>query len=141
MGASTMNAAVRLRIFQFACVVCVLACLWVSRLVRHEWQGTLTTRHWVVIAGAIWTAISGFTLQRRIANRQVRPRKQASTSTPFTRWRAGHIARLWMAATIGFWALLLSEFAGPPWLANAFFALALLLLLVWTPGAVPDQEA
>jgi hypothetical protein len=37
------------------------------------------------------------------------------------------------------WALLLGEFAGPPWLVNIFFAVGLLLLLVWTPGAVPAQ--
>jgi hypothetical protein len=134
-----MNAVARLRILQFACFLCVLACIWVSRLGRHEWQGTLTIRHWVVIVGAIWAAISGFTLQRRIVNRQARPRRPASTSTPFTRWRAGHIVRLWTATVVALWALLLHEFAGPPWLENAFFALALLLLLVWTPGAVPSQ--
>jgi hypothetical protein len=43
--------------------------------------------------------------------------------------------------TIGGWALLLSEFAGPPWIVKALFGLGLLLLLVWTPGAVPDQAA
>jgi hypothetical protein len=40
--------------------------------------------------------------------------------------------------TVGLWALLLSVFAGPPLAVNALFALGLLLLLVWTPGDVPD---
>ncbi|MGA1986756.1 MAG: hypothetical protein ABSG72_10845 [Candidatus Sulfotelmatobacter sp.] len=131
----------RLRILQWACILSVLACIWVSRLGRHEWQGSLTTRHWIVIVLAIWSAISGFTLQRRIVNRPARSKKAASPSTAFSRWRAGHAARLWMAATVGYWALLLCEFAGPPWLVNVFFGLSLLLLLVWTPGVVPDQAA
>jgi hypothetical protein len=118
----------------------VLGCVWVSRLGRHEWQGALSLRHWIVIAAAIWTAISGFTLQRRIVKRSTNPRRP-SNSTPFTRWRAGHIFRLWTAMTVGLSALLLSEFSGPPVIVNAFFVLSLLLLLVWMPGAAPDQTA
>jgi hypothetical protein len=136
-----MNAIARLRIVQIGCILVVFACVWVSRLGDHEWQGSLAVRHWIVIAAAIWTAISGFTLQRRIVNRPSRPAKPASRSTTFTRWRAGHIARLLTATSVGYWALLLSEFAGPPWLVNAFFALSLSLLVVWRPGAVPDQAA
>jgi hypothetical protein len=140
MGISpTRTAAKRLRVVRVACIVLVLACVGVSRLGHHVWLGTVTTAHWFVIVAAIWSAISGFTLQRRILNRPARPRKPSSTSTPFTRWRAGHIARLWTATAVGMWALLLGEFAGPPWLVNIFFAVGLLLLLVWTPGAVPAQ--
>jgi hypothetical protein len=43
--------------------------------------------------------------------------------------------------TVAMGALLLSEFAGPPMIVNTFFALSLILLLVWTPGTVPDQTA
>ena len=134
-----MNAATRLRIVQIVCILVVLACIWVSLLGRHEWQGTFAPRHWVVIVAAIWSAISGFTLQRRIVNRPTRSLRPSHSSTPFKRWRAGNIWRLWTAMIVGCWALLLAEFAGPPWLVNALFALGLLLLLVWMPGAVPDQ--
>ena len=90
------------------------------------------------MVAAVWTAISGFTIQRRIVNRPARSRRPSSKSTPFTRWPAGHIVRLWTAMTVGLWALLLSVFAGPPLAVNALFALGLLLLLVWTPSDVPD---
>jgi hypothetical protein len=40
---------------------------------------------------------------------------------------------------VGGWALCLSELAGPPWLVNSFFAVGLLLLLLWTPGEIPAQ--
>jgi hypothetical protein len=133
-----MNATVRLRIVQVACVLMVLAAIWVSRLGHHEWQGSLAPRHWIVILAGMWTAISGFTLQRRIVNRSVSSRRP-SKSTPFTRWRAGHIFRLWTAMSVGLWALLLSEYAGPPKIVNALFMLSLLLLMVWMPGPLPNQ--
>lgn len=133
-----MNAVARLRIVQVGSILMVLACLWLSRLGNHEWQGALAPRHWLVMVAAIWSAISGFTLQRRIVNRPVNSRRP-SKSTPFTRWRAGHIFRLWTAMTVGLGAGLLSEFSGPPMMVNLLFALSLLLLLVWTPGPIPDQ--
>lgn len=132
-----MNWTARLRIFQVVCILMVLACVWVSRLGHREWQGSLALRHWIVIAAAIWTAVSGFTLQRRIVNRPANPRRP-SKSTPLTRWRAGHIFRLWTAMNVGLAALLLSEFAGPPMIVNVFFVLSVLLLLLWMPGAVPE---
>lgn len=135
-----MSATARLRSLQFACVLLILACIWVSRLGHHEWQGSLTLRHWIVIAAAIWTAISGFTVQRRIVNKLANPRR-TSRSTSFTRWRAGHIVRLWTALSVGLCALALSEFSGPTTLVKAFIVLSLLLLLAWTPGTVPDQTA
>jgi hypothetical protein len=135
-----MNATSRLRVVQVGCALMVLAAIWVSRLRNHEWQGSLGPRHWIVILAGIWTAISGFTLQRRIVNRPVSSRR-TSKSTPFTRWRAGHIFQLCTAMSVGLWALLLSEYAGPPMIVNALFALSLLLLLIWTPGPVPDQAS
>lgn len=134
-----MSATARLRLVQIGCVLMVLASIWVSRLGHHEWQGSLALCHWIVMVAALWAAISGFSLQRRIVNRSPSSRKASSISTAFTRWRAGHILRLWTAMTVGLSALLLSEFAGPPMMVNAFFGLSLLVLLVWTPGAVPDQ--
>lgn len=135
-----MNATAPLRIVQVSCVLLVLACLWLSRLGHREWQRSLAPRHWIVIAAAIWTTISGFTLQRRIVNRPANPRRP-SKSTPFTRWRAGHIFRLWTAMSVGLWALLLGEYAGPPMIVNALFVLSLLLLLLRMPGPRPDKAS
>jgi hypothetical protein len=129
----------RLRFFQIACLLMLLLTFGASRLARHEWAGKFTAVHWILSLAAIGSAVSGFTLQRRIANRSGPSREHAANSTPFTRWRAGHIWRMWSATMVGGWALLLSEFAGPPLLVNVFFVLALLLLLVWTPGAVPAR--
>jgi hypothetical protein len=127
----------RLRLIQIACIVALLECFRFSRSVRHEWNGKLTLVHWLLIVGAVWSGISGFTLQRRIVNGP----KRRSTSTPITRWRAGHIARLSTATAVGLYGFCLGVFAGPPLVVNALFALGVLLLLVWTPGTVPDQAA
>jgi hypothetical protein len=95
-----MNPIARLRIVQVGGILLVLACICISRLGHHERQGTLAPRHWIVMAGVIWSAISGFTLQRRIVSRPVNSRRP-SASTPFTRGRAGAIFRRWTAMTVG----------------------------------------
>jgi len=128
----------RLRVIQITGILLLLECIRLSRSMRHEWDGTITLAHWFFIVGAGWSGIAGFTLQRRIVNRRGRA---SSRSTPFTRWRVGHIVRLVMAYSVGLYGFCLSTFAGPPMLVNALFALGLLLLLVWMPGVVPDQTA
>lgn len=133
-----MDAVMRLRIIQVGCILMVLGCVWVSRLGHHEWQGSLAPRHWFVIVAAIWGAISGFTLQRRLVGQPANS-PSTSKSTPFTRWRSGDVFRLWTAMTVGLGGLLLGEFSGPPMMVNVLFMLSLLLLLIWTPGPVPDQ--
>ena len=95
----------------------------------------LTARHWIVMAAAAWSAISGFTIQRRIIHG-----RRSRQSTPFTRWRAGHMARLWTATSLGPWAVVLSDWGAPHLVVDAFFAIGLVLLVVWSPGATPDQS-
>jgi len=131
-----VNWAVRLRLVQLAGILLLLECIRLSRSLGHEWKGTLTFTHGFLIVAGVWSGILGFTVQRRIVNR---PRRSSSTSTPFTRWRAGHLARLVMAYAVGLYGFCLSIFAAPPLAVNALFGLGLLLLLVWMPGQVPDQ--
>jgi len=131
-----VNWTLRLRLVQIAGILLLLECIRLSRSIRHEWNGSISLAHWFFIVGAVWSCILGFTVQRRIVNRRGRA---SSRSTPFTRWRAGHIMRLMMAYSVGLYGFCLSMFAGPPILVNALFGLGLLLLLVWMPGAVPGQ--
>jgi len=133
------TAAQRLRILQIACILMFLVCVGASRLGGHEWRGRFTPVHWIVVVGAIGSAVSGFTLQRKMANPPTQSRRPSATSTPFIRWRAGNIWRIWTATTVGGWALCLSDLAGPPWLVNILFVVGLLLLLVWRPGAAPAE--
>lgn len=131
-----MSPVARLRLAQRGCIVLVLACVSLIYFRQNPNEVPLTTRHWIVMAGAIWSAISGFSFQHRIVRK--RP-SRSGRSTPFTRWRAGHITRLWTAASLGPWAVVLSDWGGPHLVVDAFFAIALVLLLIWSPGAVPEQ--
>ena len=131
-----MNWTVRLRLVQIAGILVLLECMRLSRSMGREWNGTLTAAHWFFIVTGVSAGILGFTVQRRIVNRQ---KKSSSTSTPFNRWRAGNMVRLVMAYTVGLYGFCLSVFGGPPLAVHVLFALGLLLLLVWMPGRVPDQ--
>lgn len=133
-----MNWTMRLRLGQITGILLLLECMRLSRSMGHEWNGTLSAAHWFFIVAGVWAGILGFTVQRRIVNR---PRRSSSTSTPFTRWRAGNIVRIVMAYTVGLYGFCLSVFGGPPLAVRALFALGLLLLLVWTPAPVPDQSS
>ncbi len=48
--------------------------------------------------------------------------------------------RLWTATSLGFCAVLLSDWGGPHLVVNGLFAVGLALLLFWSPGAAPDQS-
>ncbi len=132
-----MSWTVRLRLVQIAGILLLLECMRLSRSMGREWNGTLTASHWFIIVLGSWAVVSGFTIQRTITKK--RPRRTSSTSTPFTRWRAGNIVRLVMAYTVGLYGFCLSVFGGPPLVVRLLFALGILLLLIWTPGPIPEQ--
>ena len=129
-------AARVLRFVQLACIVLVLASAVISILGRQLTSSALTGRHWLVLAAACYSAVSGFTMQRRI----VRRKSNSASSTPLTRWRAGHLIRLMSATTAGISGLLFFELAGPIQLVYVLLAAGLLLLLSWTPGSPPSQN-
>jgi hypothetical protein len=130
----------QLRFVQIACIMTVLVSIVVSLDLRKTPHG-ITSVHWIVIVLAIWSAVSGFRLQRKIVNDPVRSQQRSRTSTPFTRWRAGNLMRLASATSVGLWALVLCVYGGPAWVVNIFFALGLLLLLIWRPGTSPTPTS
>ena len=132
-----MSPVLRLRLLQLGCVVLFLACMALIYWRHNPVEVPMETRHWMLMVGAAWSAISGFTFQRRIVRR--RP-SRSGKSTPFTRWRAGHIIRLWTATSLSLWAVVLSDWGGPHLVVNALFAMGLVLLLFWSPGAVPNES-
>lgn len=126
----------QLRLMQIGCLSVLVACAalahWQAR--ENGSSSRIGTLPMVMIFLALWSATSGFTLQRKF---QRRPQASCSKSTLFRRWRAGHIVRLWTATASGIWALLLFEFHGPLWISDVLFGLAILLLLIWKPDAAP----
>jgi|CZKY01.1.fsa_nt_gi hypothetical protein len=121
----------RLRFLQSAQIVFIGVCFFVKRIGSVETRDAIPLVQWCIIVAAIWSAISGFTVQRRI--------NRSKKSSTLGRWRIGHVVRLSSATAVGLWGMLLFYTGGPDWLANVFLGLAMLLLLVWRPGVTPAE--
>jgi membrane protein implicated in regulation of membrane protease activity len=127
----------QLRLVQCGLIVYIVVCFFVKRIGRLETHDALSPIQWLIILAAIWSAISGFTVQRRINRTRSRSQTQPRRSTPVSRWRAGQLVRLMSATAVGLWGLLLHYTGGPEWLVNIFLGLAMLLLMIWRPGVTP----
>jgi hypothetical protein len=133
----------QLRLVQLACILFLVVCillLYFGVLGNRRPSATISVMQGFVVLLALWSAVSGFTFQRRLLSVRRRTPQPSTKSTPFTRWRAGHLFRLWSAMTVGLWGLVLYEIRGPLWIDGALFAVGLILLLIWRPGATPVPE-
>jgi hypothetical protein len=129
----------QLRLVQAGEILFIVVCFFVKRIGAVEIRNGLSSVHWLILVAAVWSAISGFTMQRRINRAQTRSESASRKSTPLGRWRTGHLIRLASATAVGVWGLLLHYFGGPDWLVNVLLGLAMLLLLIWKPGAAPAE--
>jgi hypothetical protein len=130
----------QLRFVQFACILFLATCIllvYVGALGNPQPSSTIGLTQGILILLSLWSAISGFTVQRRLQHRH---HGTSTKSTPFTRWRAGHLFRLWSAMAVGLWGLALYELRGPLWMDDALFGLGIVLLLIWRPGASPGTD-
>jgi hypothetical protein len=136
-----MTSATRqLRLIQAVCVILVLGCVVVVYLTASgEKRSATGVTQSVIVVLAAWSAIGDFTFQRKLLKKKISGQRATKSST-FMRWRAGHIARLWSAASVVVWGLLLWELGGSHLAANLLFGLGLLLLLIWSPGMIPAEE-
>ena len=128
-----------LRILQIAQIAFIVACFFVKRFGNGETTGAISAVQWFIVAGAVWSAISGFTVQRRLNRSEGRSQNRTKKSTPRSRWKAGHVMRLASATAVGLWGLFLHYSGGPDWLVNGLLGLALVLLLIWRPGTAPAE--
>jgi hypothetical protein len=129
----------QLRLVQSGLIVFIVVCFFVSRIGSVETRDAISPLQWLVVVAALWSAVSGFTVQRRINRVRSRSQTPPRRSTPLGRWRTGHLVRLWTATAVGLWGLFLHYLGSPNWLVDVFFGLAMLLLLIWRPGATPAQ--
>ena|SRR5438128_1660128 len=130
-----------LRFVQLACILFLVFCIllvYFGVLRNGEPSPAISLTQGVVILLALWSAVSGFTYQRRLLSG--RAQRTSTKSTPFTRWRAGHIFRLWSAMAVALWGLLLNAIHGPLWIVGVLLAVGLILLLIWRPGVSPAPE-
>ena|SRR5580693_3178024 len=95
----------QLRLFQGGSILFLVVCiflLYFGVLGSLEPDGRrMNFIQFLVIVGAIWSAVVGFTFQRRMTRSTTRLQRPTAKSTPFTRWRAGHVMRLGSATSVG----------------------------------------
>src|SRR5713101_2505801 len=121
------------RVVQVFCILVVIACFQVAMKVTKT-STEITSIQWVVIAMGLWAILSGFVLQRQIVGHPNKLRRRSTRTTPFSRWRTGNLVRVGSATSVALWGLILRENGGAMWLADIFFAIGGLLLLIWKPG-------
>jgi hypothetical protein len=129
----------QLRLVQAVLIAFIVVCFFVKRIGATQTRDAVSPFQWLVIAAAVWSAISGFTAQRRINRVGSQPQTRSRKSTPLGRWKAGHLVRLWTAMAVGLGGILLHYSGGAEWLVNVFLGLAMMLLLIWRPGTTPAQ--
>lgn len=130
----------QLRMVQIACTFLALsASVLVANFGKSQNQRGVTTIHWLIILAAIYSAVSAFTLQKTLTKGPARSEQSKTQSSQYSRWRAGHIVRLFFPASVATWGAVLAVAGGPLWLAYSFCGLGVLLLVIWSPGAAPPQ--
>ena len=134
----------QLRLVQGGCILFIVLCI---LLLHFGVLGSLEPAgreiklvQFLIVVGSVWSAVVGFTFQRKLSRSSKRPQRVGSKSTPFTRWKAGHVMRLASATSVGYWGLALYYFHGPLWLVDTVLAIALVLLIAWKPGPAPEQH-
>jgi len=135
----------QLRLFQGGCLLFLVG----SILLLHfgalgslEPAGReLKLTQFLMLVGAIWSAAGGFTFQRKLSRIATKPRRSGTKSTQFTRWKAGNVARLATATSVGTWGIALYYFRSPLWVVDMVLAVGLVLLLAWRPGTSPSTRA
>lgn len=131
----------KLRAVQIFCLVLALSACW---LVAHSGKpknnGEIGPIQWVIVLAAVYCALSGLTLQRKITKGPSRPRPTKTASTPSSRWGVGHLFRLASACSVAMWGAIIPICKGPLWLAYVLCGLGILLLLVWSPGTEPGAK-
>lgn len=134
----------QLRLLQGGCLLFLVICILLlhfGALGSLEPAGReLKFRQLLMLVGAIWSAVVGFTFQRKVTRTATRPRRAGSKSTPFTRWTAGHVMRLVSATSVGNWGLALYYFHGPLWVIDTVLGAALILLVAWRPDTSPNNQ-
>ncbi len=135
-----MTQGRKIRIYQLICIAYALFCFFiVFDLSVPSNPGPMSPIQWIAIFGALFCAVDGFYMQKRILRGPRNP-STVSKSTPGGRWILGNVVRLAFATGVCCWALVLHFSGGPEWLAGSLIGLGLVLLAALRPGSCPATE-
>jgi len=124
-----------LRLIHAAFVVTIPLVAWVAQNSCPSASNDRTLWHWVITGLALYSALVGFSFRRKLMRRsEDAPRNDASNPKAVRQWRAAHFVGWAAAEAIAFYGVVLQMvLGGSIWEASFFYAVALLLLLLWTP--------
>jgi hypothetical protein len=126
-----------IRIMQLMFIVSVLLFILVLYVARPATQSVDATVQWSIVCCAVASALLGFNLQRMLRRAPSQSLADMQSSTPRSRWFAGHLVRFATAESVALFGFALRWLGSSSNLVTLLFAGSLLLLVVWQPGEVP----
>jgi hypothetical protein len=138
-----MNPAIRqVRIMQYTFIVSVLLFYYVGSTIHPPHPPTTPvplTMVWGMVFCAIASALGGFVVQRMLLRAPIPSNPATQDVTARSRWFTGHLVRFATAESMALFGFALRFLGGPSTQVYLLFGGALLLLLLWQPGAIPTS--
>ena len=133
-----MNPAiVMVRTMQVAFIFSVLVFLYVLHVVHPAPKIVDPSMQLFIACAAFTSIILGFIVPRALLRIPNELFFRAEGSEPRRRWLAGHIFRFATAESVALFGFVLRMMGDTSRVVTAFFAVSLLLLILWQPGEVP----
>jgi hypothetical protein len=128
---------VQLRVMQIMFIVSVLLFILFLYVNPPATQSVDVPVQWGIVCCAIASALSGFSVQRMLRRAPSQSLADTHSSTPRSRWFAGHLIRFATAESVALFGFALRMMGDSSNVVIALFACSLLLLAVWQPGEIP----
>ena len=125
----------KLRLIHLVFLVSIPLCAWVAQSACPSNSSDWTVWHWVITGLALYAAFVGFFYRRKLVHSSEEAlRRDASNSKALRQWQAAQIVGMAAAEAIAFYGVVLQMvLGGPRSQASFFYAIGLLLLLLWRP--------
>jgi hypothetical protein len=129
------SAFKKVRLIQWALLAAIPLIAWVAEIGRGSGSGDWTWRHWLAMGLAVWSVSGAFRLRSLTVRRSKEKLMSDATDVKAARqWEVGQIISLAMAEGVALWGLVIRMvFHGTLWQASIFYAMAVFLLLLFTP--------
>src|SRR6476661_8363993 len=124
----------KLRLFQTAHLAAIPLFAWVAESGRGHGSDAWTSWHWVMAGFALYAAVGGFFVRRRLILRSEEALSTELNPKALRQWEGGQLVGLTMAEGVVICGVVVRVFfGGALWQASLFYAVGLFLLLLWTP--------
>jgi len=115
---------------------------WIGESIRGHGSSAWTLWHWLMAGLALYAALGGFFFRRTLMRRSEDTlAKDATDPKALKQWETSQIIGMSMAEGVVVMGLVVRVvLGGTLWQASLFYAVGLLLLLLWTPR-LPTKPA